>query len=128
MLFLHLFSAYLLWHYTAAFLDWWRLYANASWFLFNFFSIRILFRTFFATWKRLRESGKAEGGMLGAIIINPLTRLFGMLARTVVISAGFISLVFLSFCFLAALALWVAAPILLLAIFVQGIRWFSYAL
>lgn len=128
MVLLHLFSAYLLWHYTAAFLDWWRLYANASWFLFNFFSIRILFETFFSPWKRLRESKKGEDGTLGAIIINPLTRLFGMLARTVVIGSGLISLVLLLLCFFAALVLWIAAPLLLLAMSAQSIRWFFYAL
>lgn len=115
--------SYFGWHYAAAFLGWWRLYANASWFIFNFFSVRILLGTFFSPWKRLRENDSGETGMLGALIINLVTRLVGMAARTAVIGAWLLSLALLTLGFCAALVFWLAAPLVLFGILVWGVKW-----
>lgn len=113
--------AYARWHYTTAFVDMWRVYTNIFWFLFNFFSIKILLLTFFSPWKRLRESRKGKEGMLGSLIINPITRLVGVLARSATIVTGLFSFLILSLCFFASVVFWLLMPLILFGLFAQSI-------
>lgn len=115
--------SYIGWHYTVAFVDMWRIYTNLSWFLFNFFSVRILLSTFFAPWKRLRESGKGDEGALGALIINPITRFVGVLVRSVTVGTGLFSLLILLLFFFAAVVCWLLMPLILFGLFAQSVKW-----
>ncbi len=123
MSFFQLPLAYLLWHYTSAWADIARLYTTISWFLFHFFSIKILLATLFAPWKRLRDSGKGHGGggFLGHIIINTITRVVGLGLRLITIGMGVASLVLFSFAFLLFLFFWLFAPLIIIALLVGGI-------
>lgn len=105
--------SYLLWHYTLAWADLLRLYTNFVWFLWNFFSVRLLLSTFFAPWKRLRESRsvKEEGGFLGRLILNSVTRLVGIAARSVVVVMGLVSIALPTLFFAALLVLWLILPV-----------------
>lgn len=115
--------AYLLWHYTAAWSDLWRFYANLSWFLLNFFSVKLLLGTFFAPWKRLRESARrrGEGGAAGRFIINVITRLVGFSLRSVTIVSGLASLVLLSALALFLFVLWLVLPLAALGFTLWGL-------
>ena len=118
MKFLLLPFSYFLWHYTVAWADLLRLYQNASWFLFNFFSVRILFETLFSPWHRIQERpDKDTAGILGSFIINSILRVIGFLARTFTILSGLLAIGFFSAFFLAFLALWPLAPLLIVVIF-----------
>lgn len=113
MSFLALFPAYLLWHLTTAWGDLWRLYTNTLWFLHNLFSIKLLLTTLFSPWRRLHEAKELHGagGVLGRIIINTITRLFGLIVRTAVIVFGLLSLVIFSLLSACLFALWIVLPL-----------------
>lgn len=115
--------AYLAWHFGAAWGDLWRLYTNISWFLFNFFSIKILLATFFAPWKRLHERGrrKGEGGVAGRLILNAVTRLVGILLRALVILTGLVSLAAFSLFSFALFALWLVLPLVAVGLLLSGL-------
>lgn len=114
--------SYLLWHYTTAWTDILRLYRNFSWFLWNFFSIRILSETLFSPWHRIHERpDKDTAGMLGSFILNSLLRLIGFVARTFTILFGFLALGLFSIVFLVFLALWPFIPFFIVALLISGI-------
>lgn len=122
MAFFQLIPLYLFWHYTRAWLDIARLYSNFAWFLYHFFSIRILLGTLFSPWKRLHEGRReAEAGILGAFLINSIARVVGALIRFVTVSAGVISLIFLTAAFVFVLLLWLFMPLAVLFLFAGGI-------
>lgn len=122
MAFFQLIPVYFFWHYTRAWQDIARLYSNFAWFLYHFFSIRILLGTFLSPWKRLHEGRKeAEAGIIGAFLINSITRIVGALIRSVTISAGILSLVFLTIVFVLVLALWLFMPFVVLFLLLSGI-------
>ena len=114
--------SYLLWHYVLAWGDLIRLYRNLSWFLWNFFSIRILLGTLFSPWHRMRErKSKDTAGFLGSLILNGILRFIGLGARTGTILCGLITLVVFSLCFVALLALWLVVPFLAFGFVARGI-------
>lgn len=121
MAFFQLIPLYLFWHYTRAWLDIARLYSNFAWFLFHFFSFRILLWTLFSPWKRLHESRKGELGILGALLVNGVARLVGIVIRLAAIAAGVLSFVLLTVIFLAILFLWLFWPLVLLWLVLSGI-------
>lgn len=113
--------SYLIWHYTVAWRDLARLYRNFAWFLWNFFSIRLLAGTLFSPWKRLHEaSNKSTGGFLGSFILNTLMRFIGLFARLFTILTGCASLLLLSLGFVAFLLLWLFLPALVFIFLVSG--------
>ncbi len=115
--------AYLLWHVTAAFADLWRLYTNIIWFLWNFFSIGLLSSTLISPWRRLTEKkSKDTAGLLGTLIINTLTRIFGCIVRLGVIGIGLCAIVICTALFLILFIGWIALPVIAAALIVYGIR------
>lgn len=119
---LHIPFSYLLWHYTVAWSDLVRLYRNFSWFLWNFFSIRILFGTLFSPWRRLHEGARKDiGGLLGSVIINLILRGIGFVARSATILTGLIALILLALFFLVFLVAWPFLPFLVFVSSVNGI-------
>lgn len=112
---------YLFWHYTAAWEDVLRLYLNLSWFLWNFFSIRILLQTLFSPWHRRREHPEKEfGGLLGSLILNSILRMVGFLIRSLTILFGLITLAVFSILYAAFFALWPFLPLLIVGFLVTG--------
>ncbi len=122
MLALQLPISYFFWHYTTAWSDLLRLYTNAVWFFWHFFSIRILSGTLLAPWHRLREaSSKDTAGFLGSLIINLILRLIGFIARTVTILSGFFTLTLFSLFSLVFFALWLVLPVVLSGLIFSGL-------
>lgn len=123
--------AYLLWHYTVAWGDLLRFCSNIAWFLLNFFSVKILLRTLFSPWKRLQEGGRGrgEGGILGRLIINTITRLVGALVRSVTILVGLAALLVFLFVSAVLFLLWPVLPLAAALLAFKGIvGLFMYAL
>ena len=85
---------YIVWHYTKAWSDMFRVIGNYLWFVSNFFSIALLSRTLFSPWRRLAISGGKgkEDSFFGVLAINTLMRLVGFGIRAATIIAGFFSL------------------------------------
>lgn len=83
---------YIRWHYSRAFSDIFNIWRNLTHFVFHFFSIPLLLRTFFAPWKRIearRETtGLDIGDWISTKVVNTIMRFVGALMRFSLISAG----------------------------------------
>jgi hypothetical protein len=119
---LQLSISYFLWHYALAWEDLFRLYRNGSWFLWNFFSIRILWETLFSPWHRIKEhADKDTAGVLGSFIMDTILRLVGFFTRICTILSGLLTLILFSAFSLICLALWPFLPLCIVAFFMLGI-------
>ncbi|OGZ35481.1 MAG: hypothetical protein A3A94_00880 [Candidatus Portnoybacteria bacterium RIFCSPLOWO2_01_FULL_43_11] len=83
---------YFLWHYLAAPKEILKIWRNFLIFFWHFFSIGLLFRTFFSPWRRLVLVKRAVGfdikEFADRIFANLLARFFGALLRSAVILFG----------------------------------------
>jgi len=119
-----LIADFLRWQYgagVAAFLAAW---ANLHWFVFHFFSIPLLIKSFAAPFHRIRER-KSPGfnpeELFEVFIVNTLMRVVGVFVRTVFILVGVVAEAAL---FAAALFLFVSyllLPLVPFAAIVAGI-------
>lgn len=119
-----IFPHYLAWHYTIALRDFFSVWGNMMWFLYNFFSIGILFKTFFSPFKRLTESKKDLldiGGLFETLLINTLMRIIGMFLRTIIIISGLISLVVSFFIGLVSFFLWLLLPFVIILMMIVSL-------
>jgi len=124
MNFLLIIPYYLSWHYSQGLLDYFRIWKNLIWFLWNFFSIKILIRTFFTPFERLQE--KYTGGLdmeslAASIIVTTLMRVVGMLARTVIIIFGLITLTTFTLAGFIGIFIWLLLPMIILGLIVVSI-------
>jgi len=114
---------YIVWHYTKAWSDMFRVIGNYLWFVSNFFSLELLARTLFSPWRRLAISGGKgkEDSFFGALAVNTLMRLVGFGIRAVTIIAGALTLLLVVVvgCF-AALA-WLVFPAVVFFLFFAGL-------
>ncbi len=117
-----IFCRYIVWHYTFALSDIFRLAGNYLWFVRNFFSMGLLARTLFSPWRRLTERGGRGTGesWFGAFIINSIMRLVGIIARSVTISAGLIGLLLTFLLAIGFFILWLFLPALVVFMFLAG--------
>lgn len=124
MLFLYIIQDYLLWHYTRAFNEIFHVWLNFIWFTIHFFSLPLLLRSWFAPWKRMTEDRGDTWSLedfASYIIINILSRLFGFIARGLIIIIGLIALLLTSITGFLIYLLWAVAPTLLIIILGFGI-------
>ncbi|HEY4496237.1 MAG TPA: hypothetical protein VJC04_02670 [Candidatus Paceibacterota bacterium] len=125
-------TKYLVWHYSEALTDWWRIVGNFVWFFFHMFSIGLLSKTLFAPFKRLQEERK-KGSLKfedwgGAIIVNVLMRFVGFGVRTVIIAVGLIFILFTVVIGLMAFVLWLILPLGVAFLLVFGFSQLFYLL
>ncbi len=116
---------YIFWHYSVAimniFLIWW----DFEWFLWNYFSISRLARTFFVPWRRLGENTMERFNLVAvatAITVTTIMRIVGILFRSITIITGLLLMVLLIPASAVALAVWLAMPVILLFIFALGLE------
>lgn len=107
---------YLRWHYTQGVIDLVNNIINVVWFVYHFFSIPLLLRTFFVPFHRLQESAVKGFNIeqwAEAFLITTLMRLVGALLRTFLIILGvvFLLLVFVGGSVL--LFVWLTMPLIL---------------
>lgn len=124
MLFLSIVHNYLLWHYSRAFLEIFHVWFNFIWFVIHFFSIPQLMRSWLSPWKRITESRGNKWNLedlAGFIIIGLISRIIGFILRTSVIVIGLISLLFVILIGFSIYALWIALPLIIIAMAVFGI-------
>lgn len=117
--------AYLGWHYSIALKDFVVIARNSLTFVYHFFSLPILLRTFFSPWRRLGESYKKgfyPGEWLQTFILNLIMRLFGIFLRFWLILFGFLVLVVDIFLILLFLILWLVLPFVIIILFVAGLN------
>lgn len=88
------------------------------------FSIKILFKTFFAPWRRIGEKydRRNPSEWFGAFIVNSLMRFIGMFVRTIILVFGIIFIVASFVLGLALMLIWLVAPLAAVILFAIGIK------
>lgn len=116
---------YILWHYSEALADIFRIIGNFTWFFNNMFSIPLLLQSFFSPFKRLEDASNKKSWSFedwgGRIIINNLMRLVGMLMRTIVIAIGLISIIITIIAGAFIFLVWLILPFAVIIIFLAGL-------
>jgi hypothetical protein len=123
MLFLSIVHHYLLWHYSRAFLEIFHVWLNFLWFVVHFFSIPQLLRSLFSPWKRIVEGRGNKWSfedLAAYVIIGFFSRLIGFFIRFTIILIGLLSLLFVVVAGFAVYFFWIAAPLIIIALFVFG--------
>ncbi len=118
-------SDYLLWHYTESFGYIFSFWKNIIWSIFRIFSTKTMFLNLFTPWRRMDIEYPENFSIdeyLSDFIINTLMRIVGFLIRVIFIFFNFIfftiTLVFMT----ASFFIWILMPILVLALFIYGIK------
>lgn len=123
MVIVELFMHYIVWHYSIAIRDIFSLWGDSLWFLWNYFSIRQLTKTFFTPFKRLGESAVNFFDFFNyfsAVIITLLMRVVGVVIRSAIILLGIISIILDLVIGLAFLIVWLIMPAVLTFLFAVG--------
>ena len=121
---LYLIPFYIKWHYTEGFKDLSRNWKSFIAFVLHFFSIGLLFRTWFAPFGRLDEEYRKEFGaevFFETLVTNTLMRVVGFVLRAFVIVIGLLTLLFMVVLGPVALVLWALAPFIILFLFTLGV-------
>ena len=113
------FPQYFVWHYTVALMDFARAVSNFFWFLWNFFSVELLARSFFVPWKRL---GEAQGSLIGRAIVGTAMRAIGIIARLALFALAALSFAVALAAAFFAFVLWLTLPFIIIFLLFIGIR------
>lgn len=109
--------AYFKWHYGRGLREFFGVWSNLLWFIWNFFSFRLLLKTWFAPWKRMGEQYGSIfnfSQIASTFIVNSLMRIVGFVTKTVVLFMGLVSLLAVLLVFFLVLVIWILAPAVLL--------------
>jgi len=115
---------YFVWHYSRAYRELIHIERNILWFLFHFFSLPELTRTFFAPWKRLGENYGSifdTEEFFAAIVTNVLMRIVGIIMRAIIIVAGCVVLILATLSAVFLIIVWTVLPFIIVFAFVIGI-------
>ena len=115
---------YLKWHYGQAISALWNTWKNFLFFVYEFFSIRLLFKNFFDSWKRMTDSYPKSFKLKEYFFIfttNMITRVVGMVMRTFLIIIGLTCYILLALAFPFALIVWLLLPFIIIALIGTGL-------
>ena len=124
MLFVAIMHHYFLWHFGRAFGEILHVWKNLLWFVFHFFSIGALLKSWFAPWKRITQERGENWNMedlAGFILIGFISRLVGFIIRSTVVLLGLTALLLVTVGGIATFLFWVAAPVVLVGLLGYGI-------
>ena len=123
-MFLAILHHYLIWHYSRAYFEFFRIWTNLLWFVVHYFSMKQLLFSWFSPWKRVTEQRTKAWDiedMASSILINLLSRIVGAMLRTIVLVVGLAALSVLLIGGLVVYATWFLAPVLLVTLIVMGV-------
>jgi len=115
---------YIRWHYGKAIISLSKIWKNFLFFIFNFFSVKLLFENFFDPWKRMNDFYPKSFDLkkyFYAFINNLIMRVMGMLMRTGMIIIGLISVIIFTFVYPLTLLIWLVLPLIILALILSGL-------
>jgi len=125
MRFLAVVVHYLIWHYTRALVEFSHIYKNIIAFVYNFFSVPILIRSYFAPWRRMGEAypkNVLNFAELGSVLaVNLIMRLVGVVMRTVMIIVGLVVTVVAIIFYPVLLILWLLLPFIITVLILLGL-------
>ena len=113
-----------LWHYTTGISSYISLWGNSFFFLYHFFSVPFLLKTFFEPWKRLDEH--ARPGLhpvewTSALIVTSIMRAVGMCARIFLLLLAILGFVFVCVGGALGLVVWLLLPVLVGVVLFWGV-------
>ncbi len=115
---------YLKWHYGKAIYSLGKIWKNFLNFLFDLFSINLLFKNFFDPWKRMDDTYPKSFNIkeyFYAFLTNSIVRIVGMLTRTFFIIIGLLSLTILTLLYPVIIIIWLLLPFIILALMGIGL-------
>lgn len=112
------------WTYFIAPLQFIKIWSNVIWFLYNFFSIRLLSSTLFSKWRRIGEVRRKRGfeELFSAFVINSLMRIVGFIVRSIVIIMGIVMITLTALLGLILFVAWFLLPLFVIVTFATGVR------
>jgi fatty acid desaturase len=120
-----IFRQWLSWHFKEmpkAFLEVWKNYLKFNW---NYFSISILFRTFFSPWRKYQmsyEKGFNPSRFFETFFSNLIFRTLGAFIRSGLIIIGLVLEVLLLLAGAVFLVVWIFLPLILISGLIFGFR------
>lgn len=116
---------YISWHYTIGVGGYISLIKTFAWFLWNFFSIEVLFKTLFTPFQRLKETSKGSGfdleAFFSALVTTLIMRLVGFFFRSFIIILGLITIILFFLISIIGFFAWLLLPFLLITIVIMGL-------
>lgn len=114
------------WHYGQAILEFSHIYKNILIFLFNFFSISILLRSYFAPWRRMGEDHEKNiiddlENVASVFVVNLIMRIVGIVMRTLVIVFGVLFILLVALFYPILLIFWLALPLIIIVLILLGL-------
>ena len=120
-----LFGTYLVWHYSEALGDIFRITGNFVWFFWNMFSVKLLTETLVSPFKRIQEektkAGLDFGDIFSRLIINTMMRFVGLIVRLAIIICGLIFIILSLIAGVVVFAVWLVLPVAVVFLFAFGI-------
>lgn len=120
-----IFPYYLAWHYTRAIRDFFTIWGNLLWFVYQFFSIRLLLKTLFSPFKRLKEQNTGGvldfEGLFESLIVNTVMRVVGFIFRSIVIIFGVVFYILTIVAGIVTFVLWIILPFLIIFLLIASI-------
>ena len=117
-------ASYVTWHYGMALRSGVLLFNNFLIFLFHFFSVSLLLKTYFSKFGRLGERYKRGlnlESLLSTFLINTLMRVVGAVVRTIFILLGLVSIAVTIVLGVTAFLVWIFFPLVIFVSFVLGL-------
>lgn len=117
---------YLIWHYSQAYLQFFKVWTNLMWFVVRFFSLPQLVGSWLSPWKRITEERKKAWDVeefFSSLVINILSRIIGAIMRTIVLLIGTITLIVLFVWGVLVYLVWTVAPGLIVFLIILGVTY-----
>jgi hypothetical protein len=115
---------YLKWHYGKAIYSISRIWKNFLFFVFEFFSIKLLFRNFSDPWKKMSDSYPKNFNLkeyFYAFITNIIVRIVGMIMRTGLIITGLASYLIMVLLYPIIIIGWLFLPLIIIILIGNGL-------
>ena len=109
---------YLLWHYSAAYVDMMNVWWNYLWFVNHLFSVPDVLRSWFSPFKRLQEEKASimlhPEDFFGGLVVNLIMRIVGFIIRSALLMIAFVGFVIVLIGGVMFFVLWTILPILVI--------------
>lgn len=117
------FSGYFKWHYGRSFLEFFKIVKNFLAFLVHFFSFKLLLKSLFHPWHRMREDyPKSDlGAFFESLLVNVLMRIVGFVSRIIIIFIGILTLFASLALSILMVMVWVFLPFIALGCIIAGV-------
>jgi hypothetical protein len=116
---------YLKWHYGKAIIALSLIWNNFLYFIFNFFSIKLLWQNLFTPWKKMSDPYNHKFNLKDnfyTFISNSIMRIVGLLMRSALIMLGLLTDLLLIGLYPFIIILWLILPILICLMIAQSLR------